>query len=170
MNDERDAEDARLLDSGEHARLLAKYEPVIVGRCVARLRGSLDADDVAQDVKLRLWGELSRGKRYPVPFRVVVHKVIGWTLQDYFEGRDTTVALPEDWLADVADPIGEVDAQHSVDGLLAGLPERQRQVWTLRLAGLEPEQIAAELGIQRNAVDQALHNGRNKLRQALAGA
>ena len=65
MNDGRDAEDARLLDSGEHARLLATYEPVIIGRCVAALRGSLDAEDVAQDVKLRLWGELSRGKRYP---------------------------------------------------------------------------------------------------------
>jgi hypothetical protein len=47
MSDGRDAEDARLLDSGEHARLLAKYEPVIVGRCIADLRGHLDADDVA---------------------------------------------------------------------------------------------------------------------------
>jgi DNA-directed RNA polymerase specialized sigma24 family protein len=59
MNDGRDAEDARLLDSGEHARLLAPYEPVIIGRCVAALRGSLDAEDVAQDVKLRLWREAS---------------------------------------------------------------------------------------------------------------
>jgi RNA polymerase sigma factor (sigma-70 family) len=168
MSDGRDGEDARLLDSGEHARLLAKYEPVIIGRCVAALHGSLDAEDVAQDVKLRLWGELSRGKRYPVPFRVVVHKVIGWTLQDYRSGRDTTLALPDDWLADSADPFGEIDAQASVDGLLTALPERQRQVWTLRLAGLEPEQIAAELGMKRNAVDQALHNGRKKLRRALA--
>ena len=57
MNDGRHAEDARLLDSGEHARLLATYEPVIIGRCVAALRGSLDAEDVAQDVRLRLRGE-----------------------------------------------------------------------------------------------------------------
>jgi hypothetical protein len=57
MDDGRDAEDARLLDRGDHARLLAKYEPVIVGRCVAALRGSLDAEDVAQDVKTRLWRE-----------------------------------------------------------------------------------------------------------------
>jgi RNA polymerase sigma factor (sigma-70 family) len=169
MNDGHDAKDARLVDSGEHARRLATYEPVIIGRCVAALRGSLDAEDVAQDVKLRLWRELSRGKRYPVPFRVVVHKVIGWTLQDYFGGRDTTLALPEDWLADAADPIGELDAQASVAGLLAGLPERQRQCWTLRLAGLEPEQIAAELGMKRNAVDQALHTGGTTLREALTG-
>ncbi len=46
MNDGRDAEDARLLDSGEHARLLTTYELVIVGRCVAALRGRLDAEDL----------------------------------------------------------------------------------------------------------------------------
>jgi RNA polymerase sigma-70 factor (ECF subfamily) len=168
MND-GDADDTRLLDSGEHARLLAKYEVVIVGRCVAGMRGSLDAEDVAQDVKLRLWRELSRGKRYRVPFRVVVHKVIEWTLKDHFSGKDTTVPLPDEWLPDPADPYAEVGEKDAIDGLLAGLPERQRQVWTLRLAGLEPEQIAAELGMTRNAVDQALHNGRKKLRQALTG-
>ena len=64
--------------------------------------GSLDADDVAQDVKLRLWGELRRGKTYSVPFRVVVHKVIGWTLKDHYAGTPTHVPLPEGW--DPADP------------------------------------------------------------------
>ena len=65
VNDGHDAEDARLLDSGEHASLLTTYEPVIIGRCVAAPRESRDAENVAQDVKLGLWRELSRGKRYP---------------------------------------------------------------------------------------------------------
>ena len=65
-----------------------KYEPVILGRCIAELRGGLDADDVAQDVKVRLWGELTKGKSYAVPFRVVVHKVIGWTLRDHWTDED----------------------------------------------------------------------------------
>jgi DNA-directed RNA polymerase specialized sigma24 family protein len=79
MSHDGDAADAALLAHGEHARLLAKYEPVILGRCVARLHGHPDAEDVAQDVKVRLWKELSAGKAYGVPYRVVVHKVIGWT-------------------------------------------------------------------------------------------
>ena len=62
MSHDGDAADAALLARGEHARLLAKYEPVIVGRCVAELRGHVDADDVAQDVKVRLWGELRKGQ------------------------------------------------------------------------------------------------------------
>ena len=40
MSDGRDAEDASLLDSGEHALRLATYEPVIIGRCVARCAGA----------------------------------------------------------------------------------------------------------------------------------
>jgi RNA polymerase sigma factor (sigma-70 family) len=162
-------DDAEFLASGDHARLLARYEVVIHQRCVARLRGHPDAEDVAQDVKLRLWRELSSGKRYGVPFKVVVHKVIGWTCDDYFARRDTTVALPEGWLGDATDPIGDVDDRDWIEALLAGLPRRQRECWALRLAGLEPDQIATELGMKRNAVDQALHNGRKKLREALAG-
>jgi RNA polymerase sigma factor (sigma-70 family) len=163
-------DDAQLLESGDHARLLARYEVVIHQRCVAGLRGHADADDVAQDVKLRLWRELQAGKRYGgVPYRVVVHQVIGWTIKDHFGGRDTTAPLPEEWLGDPADPIGELDARYSVEALLAGLPARQRECWALRLAGLEPDRIAAELGMTRNAVDQALHNGRKKLKEALTG-
>ena len=62
MSHDGDAADALLLARGEHARLLAKYEPIILGRCVAELRGHLDADDVAQDVKVRLWRELHQGQ------------------------------------------------------------------------------------------------------------
>jgi RNA polymerase sigma factor (sigma-70 family) len=163
-------DDAALLESGDHARLLARYEVVIHQRCVAALRGHVDAEDVAQNVKLRLWRELQAGRRYGgLPYRIVVHQVIGWTIKDYFAGRDTTLPLPEGWLGDTADPIGERDDRYSVEAVLAELPTRQRECWALRMAGFEPEQIATRLGLTRNAVDQALHNGRKKLRQALTG-
>ena len=55
----------------------AGAEPVLV-------RGNVADARVVEDLA-------SRG-----PFRVVVHKVVGWTVKDYFGGRDTTVALPED--------------------------------------------------------------------------
>ncbi len=43
MSNDRDAEDIALVAAGDHARLLAKYEPAIIGRCVAALRGHLPA-------------------------------------------------------------------------------------------------------------------------------
>src|SRR5262245_53195305 len=133
-------DDDALLASGDHARLLARYEVVIVARCVAKLRVHPDAEDVAQDVKLRLWRELQAGKTYPVPYRVVVHNVIDWTLNDYWGKRDTTAPLPEGWEPGAEDdPLGRA----IVEELLARLPPREREVWELHcLEGLRPDQIA----------------------------
>lgn len=165
-------DDDALLAARDHAYLLAKYEPVVVQRCVAALRGHPDAEDVAQDVKLRLWRELQAGKSYPVPFRVVVSKVIDWTLRDYWQGRETHAPLPEDWDAAEPDPTDRVAGDESVRALLqAWLEGRTFEVCELRyLAGLEIDEIAARLGITRNSVDQALHRAHTKLREALIRA
>jgi len=172
MSYDGDVANAVLLAHGEHARLLAKYEPVILGRCVARLHGHTDAEDVAQDVKVRLWKELSAGKVYGVPYRVVVHKVVGWTINDYFAGRPTDVPLPEGWdAADPEDAFGELVDRDAVASILEDLDEgKTKQVMELRyLERLEIAEIAERLGMERNAVDQALHNGHDKLRNTLAG-
>ena len=58
MGHDGDGADALLVARGDYARLLAKYEPIIIGRSVARLQGRPDAEDVAQDAKLRLFREL----------------------------------------------------------------------------------------------------------------
>jgi RNA polymerase sigma factor (sigma-70 family) len=168
VSHEEDARDAELLARGEFVRLLAKYEPVIVGRCVAALRGSPDAEDVAQDVKLRLWREHNAGKSYPVPFRAVVHNVIGWTIGRYRQGKPTE-AWPEDFdPADPSDAFGELVDHDAVASALDGLPDRAREVMELYyLAKLEIPAIAEHLGMKRNAVDQALHRGRKKLRETL---
>jgi RNA polymerase sigma-70 factor (ECF subfamily) len=171
MSHDGDAADAELLARGEHARLLAKYEPVILARCVARLHGSLDAEDVAQDVKVRLWKELAAGKTYPVPYRVVVHQVIGWTLNDHFAGRPTDVPLGDDW--NPADPIDEynaIDGRAAVTSALGDLSEGVRRAMELRyLEGLNSKEIAGQLGIKPNAVDKRLHDGRVHIRKTLTG-
>ena len=167
MHRDSEAEDTEFLEAGDIAALLAKYEPVIAGRCAARLRGGLDAEDVAQNVKLRLLAEFHRGKRYgETPYRVVVHQVIGWTLKDYFAGRPTDAPLPEGWesMHAVEDPEPAGDLR----SLFEELPPRQREVLTLRyIDGLEYDEIASRLEINPNAVYQALHNGHTKLRPLL---
>src|SRR5215210_2500682 len=98
MFDANDRDDHELLRNGEIARLLAKYEPAVMGRCAARVRPYSDAEDVAQNVMLRVYNEYKRGKRWnEQPFRVVVHQVTGWTIKDHFEGRRYTDPLPDDW-------------------------------------------------------------------------
>lgn len=166
MHDARDAEDKRLLESGEYARLLESYYGVIVKRCQARTRSDGEAFDVAADVVVRLLGELKSDKRYPVPFRVVVHKIVGWKLAEHFAGRSSDVELGDDLADDRAYDVAE--NRHDLLALLESLPQREREVAGLRtLAGLEPDEIAMRLGITRNNVDQAWHRAKGKLRERL---
>src|SRR3990170_5273969 len=113
MHDARDAEDSRLLDANDHTTLLATYYPVILERCRVRLRDP-DAWEVAHAVVDRLLRELSRGKRYPVPFRVVVHKVIDWKIKEHFTGAPAELELAEgDGAAD--DPIEEFERRYYLE-------------------------------------------------------
>src|SRR5690348_47544 len=166
MHDARDAEDKRLLEAGDYARLVESYYGVIVKRCQARTKSDGDAFDVAAEVVIRLLSELKAGKRYAVPFRVVVHKVIGWKLAEHFGGRSHDAKLGDDLADDGA--FESADEQRDVMTLLDGLPQREREVAGLRVvAGLDPASIAAKLGISRNNVDQAWHRAKKKLRERL---
>ncbi|MBA2476398.1 MAG: sigma-70 family RNA polymerase sigma factor [Actinobacteria bacterium] len=168
MHDARDAEDRRLLEAGEHKLLLAAYFHPVRERCFLRLRDRAAGDEAAQRVLLRLLEELRRGKVYRVPYRVVVWMVCEWTLGGFWPGAKHEGTLPEEWDATASDAFAEWEDDHDLGVLLAGLPPRQREVLDLRYReGLGPEQIAERLGITRNAVDQALHNGHRKLREAL---
>jgi DNA-directed RNA polymerase specialized sigma24 family protein len=172
MHDARDAEDTRLLETGDHKTLLAGYFHPVRQRCLFRLRDADAADEVTQAIFLRLATELARGRAYSVPFRVVVWKITGWTINEHWAGAPLTVPLPEGWdPAAPGDDFADWVGNESLTTLLAGLPERQRQVCEQRyLEGRDPEQIADALGMKRNAVDQALHNAHAKLREALLGA
>jgi RNA polymerase sigma factor (sigma-70 family) len=169
MHDARDAEDERLLEAGEHAALVRGYYEAIILRCRFRTRSEDDALECAQAVAVRLLAELKRGKRYPVPFRVVVHKVIEWTTKGFYErGRAVFAELPEE-LAAEGNPIGDVGARYDLERALAELPEGDGEVARLRfLEGLEIGEIAGRLGKQRNAVDQSLHRSRKRLQELLA--
>jgi RNA polymerase sigma factor (sigma-70 family) len=169
MHDARDAEDKRLLEAGDYARLVESYYGVIVKRCQARTKSDGDAFDVAADIVIRLLGELKAGKRYGVPFRVVVHKVIGWKLAEHFASGSQNAELGDD-LADEG-VYESAEGRRDVMSLLDGLPQREREVAGLRIvAGLEPTAIAAKLGISRNNVDQAWHRAKRKLRERLEEA
>jgi DNA-directed RNA polymerase specialized sigma24 family protein len=165
MSDD-DARDAHLLETGRIDRLLATYELVILARCIKGTKSPHDGQDVAQDVLFRLFREFEAGKRYPgVPYRVVVHQVVKWTLADFFAGRRTDVPLPDE-----LDPAGAAGGAPAGPGLglrdlLAELPERERETCELvYVEGLSPEQAAARLGTTRNNVDQRLFHARKRLR------
>jgi len=170
MHDARDAEDKRLLQEGEHKLLLGAYFHPVRERCFLWLRDDDAADDAAQRVFLRLLAELRRGRTYPVPFRVVVWKVTEWTLRSHYPSAKEDASLPDDWDPEAPDAYAEWEDEHDLGVLIADLPQRQREVLDLSYRErLSHEQIAERLGITRNAVDQALHNGHRKVAEKLRG-
>src|SRR5215211_709442 len=92
----RDAEDALNLQTGDFAALLAPYLEIIRQRCLIAVRDG-QGEDVAQNVYLRLLKEHQAGRRYSVPYRVVVHKIVDWTIKAHFQGLPTYVPLPDDF-------------------------------------------------------------------------
>jgi RNA polymerase sigma factor (sigma-70 family) len=166
MHDARDAEDTRLLEAGEHQRLVESYYGVVLDRCRARLRDEGDAIDVAAEVVIRILSELKRGKRYAVPFRVVVHQVTTWKIKEFYApGMPVEVELDEllEGLSDGGFTAFESD--FDLERLFAELPPRDREIATLRWRdGLEIVEVAERLGLRRNAVDQSLHRTTTWLR------
>ncbi len=165
----RDEEDVRLLEAGDFARLLAVYYPIILLRL--RIRLSIEeAEEVRQRVVAHLLGELRAGKVYEAPFRVVVHQRTTWKLLDYFEERkrkQNEVELPEDELEQARDEYRRVEADIDFGRLVTELPARERQVIEMRWRqGLDVPAIAELLGIEANAVHQALHRAHGRLRKS----
>lgn len=170
MRDARDALDTELLERGEIGELLAGYVDEIVARC--RLRCKAHGEDVAQQVCLRLWRELTQGKHRDgrVPFRVIQAKVTAWICREFggavFEGGDE---LDERSDPGAGEFTAEVEAQLDMEAFVASLPPGDGEVARLRvLEGKEIAEIAAETGKSRNAVDQSLFRIRGKLREWLA--
>ena len=74
-------------------------------------------------------------------------------------------------VADEADPYGPLVEDEALEWLFGGLPEGARRVLDLRYRqGLEIAEIAERLGLERNAVDQALHRGHERLRERIGGS
>jgi RNA polymerase sigma factor (sigma-70 family) len=168
MRDARDAEDKRLLETGEIDLLLSGWVETIRGRSIARMRGPV-GEDVAQAVCERLWRELKAGKHRDgrLPFRVVVHSVIGWVCKGWNEpGWRENELLDLDGAA--PEEIDTVVVDLTLEQFVATLPPGDGELAALYyLEGLEPREIAARLDKKPNAVYQAISRNKEKLREWL---
>ena len=114
--------------------------------------------DVAQFVCERLWRELKNGKHRDGrwPFRVIVHKVIGFTCAGWYEKGWGELELIEIDGPSGDDFTGDVELQLTLEEFVATLPPADGEVARLwLLERLEPDQIAERLGKEPNAVYQA---------------
>jgi RNA polymerase sigma-70 factor (ECF subfamily) len=163
--------------------LLRQFRPAIVRYCRARLArsrtgtGSLDEDDVAQEVCLALLSALPSYRDMGRPFGAFVFAVAAHKVTDATRGA-ARAPLPVSVLPDLPDRcLGpEETVLKSVDArlaraLLAHLPAAQRRLLLLRVvAGLSAEDTGYVLDMSPGAVRVAQHRALVRLRALAADA
>lgn len=171
MHDARDAEDRRRLEDGDHTGLVESYYGVILDRCRARVWPEDQAIAVSGEVAIRLLSELKRGRRYSVPFRVVVHQVTTWKIKEHFAPSPVREVDLDEWLEQMAgemagESASRLEDDSAFEALLEALTELEQAVLRLRYQeGLGIPEIAERLGRKPNAVHQIHHRALTKLRR-----
>ena len=161
--------------------LLRQFRPAIVRYCRARLAhnrtatGSLDEDDVAQEVCLALVSALPSYRDMGRPFGAFVFAIAAHKVADAARGA-ARAPLPVPVLPDLPDrcPGPEETVLQNVDArlvraLLASLPAPQRRLLLLRVvAGLSAEDTGYVLDMSPGAVRVAQHRALARLRTLAA--
>ena len=158
--------------------LVRRHQVSIVSLARALTSGSADAEDLAQEVFLRVWRSL-RGFRGDSTFRTWLHRVAVNVIHSH-HGRVSRLrrlfqAAPaepaEDPIESAADPIdveSDVVMRDAIDKALATLPDELRVAVTLRdVQGLDYKEIAGVLDVPIGTVESRIFRGRQRLKPLL---
>ncbi|KGE17199.1 sigma-70 family RNA polymerase sigma factor [Paenibacillus wynnii] len=151
-----------------------EHYPIVRRKLVALVRDEVAADDLAQDVFLRLYRNPPND---PAALGAWLHRVLTRIGYDYMDKKarerrlqskqemyfDTEASLPsgEDAMLRKLD-------QEDIREWLDGLPDRDRQALLLRYSGYSYTEIAGELGVKPPVVGTLLHRATQRLRQNAA--
>lgn len=160
------------------AEIVASYWTWTRNIARGKLGGLQDPDHAADDVTQRTMRKLAKALEnkhdFNKPLRRVVLDNIKYAKADYFRALGASDRTPPVDLDDIPpdrDPPealpSEEEQARAFAARLDGLLERDRRIAIERFwVGRPPEEIAALLGISRNAVDVATHRAIQRLRDS----
>jgi RNA polymerase sigma factor (sigma-70 family) len=177
---ERDS-DAELLagvarqDPAAVRSLVARKLPRLLALATRMLGDRMEAEDVAQEVFVRIWKQAPRWREGEAKVDTWVHRVALNLCYDRLRGRRE---VPDDDLPDEVDPAALPDAalearaqDERVREALAALPARQREALVLNYyQEMSNIDAAALMGITVDALESLLARARRNLRAQLAGS
>lgn len=167
-------------DQAAFQDLVERHQHAVVGTVAKMLGGGNDAEDIAQQVFLRLWKSAARyqptAKFTTYLFTITRNLVFNETRKRQRRKEHSLDEQEDDWHRQLPEsPESQPDAQalqgelrEAIDQAIGALPEKQRLAVVLRRYELMPyEEIAEVLGLSVSAVKSQLFRARTTLRESL---
>lgn len=171
------------IGAGDHAAfraLVERHQDAIVGTVARMLGNPADAEDIAQQVFLRIWRHAKRYRpeaKFTTYLFTITRNLVFNETRRRSRRKEVSVDEREEafHLQVVAEPARQPDAellqaelQRAVDAAIAELPEAQRMAVVLRRYEQMPyEEIAEVLKLSLSAVKSLLFRARATLRESL---
>ena len=169
-------------DHGAFRELVERHQDAVVGTVAKMLGNPADAEDIAQQVFLRIWRHAKRYRpeaKFTTYLYTIARNLVfnesrrrGRRKEVSSDEREESSHLQVEAGAEVQPDavLLQGELQRAVDAAIAALPEAQRMAVVLRRYEQMPyEEIAEVLGLSLPAVKSLLFRARATLREALSG-
>ena len=161
--------------AGDHTAaraLLGRHLPRILNLSRRMLGNQAEAEDVAQEVFLRVWTHAARWKPGAAKFETWLHRVAINLCYDHLRKKRPThldaIAEPVDPAPGPAASLFQSQVGAAVEAALDELPERQREAIVLcHHQGLTNIDAAEIMGVSVEALESLLARGRRALKERL---
>jgi len=171
-----DTEDVRLVAEGDQAaarRLMQRHLPRMLRLARRMLNDESEAEDVAQELFLRVWRHAAAWQPGSAKFETWMHRVAMNLCYDRLrKRRETTMDEMPEREDEAPGPAGILHAAQvsgRVGQAMAALPERQRAAIVLcHYQGLSNAEAADLLDVSVDALESLLARGRRGLKKILS--
>ena len=151
------------------------YAPKLYRFCAAHTDDRMDAEDLTEEVFIKLWKALPGYRQRGVPFGGYIFRIARNALTDHYRGsnhRANELPIDETHLPDAdADPaqtVGLILERQEFREVMAKLRPDYHLVLSLRfISGLSPDEIALVMGRSSGAVRVLQHRALAALRKLL---
>ena len=154
-----------------YENIYKQYRPIVFSYISARVASREDAEDLCQEVFLKLAGALENYDSKKAAVSTLVYRIAHNTVIDYYRTSRKHEEISEEdaVLPSAEDIVMDRDQARELAEAIGRLPEQQRDILILRFyRGWTLVKIAKEMGLTYNTVVGRQKRALEKLREMLA--